>query len=64
MRVAELEGRRGLHDLAALHLWRPPALPTMVGCNLRQKQLQQEQHLQKAVQALGTHLAEGSGLGV
>ena len=37
---------------------------TMVGCNLRQKQLQQEQHLQKAVQALGTHLAEGSGLGV
>ena len=36
---------------------------TMVGCNLRQKQLQQGQHLKKAVQALGTRLAEGSGLG-
>ena len=27
MRAAELEGRRGLHDLPALHLWRRPALP-------------------------------------
>ena len=26
-RSAELERRRGLHDLPALHLWRRPALP-------------------------------------
>ena len=34
---------------------------TMVGCNLRQ--LQQGEHLKKAVQALGIHLVEAIELG-
>ena len=63
MRAAELEGRRGLHDLPALHLWRRPALPHDGGLQPQAEAAAAGSALKKAVQALGTHLAEGRGLG-
>ena len=63
MRAAELEGRRGLHDMPALHLWRRPALPHDGGLQPQAEAAATRTAPKKAVQALGTHLAEGSGLG-
>ena len=63
MRAAELEGRLGLHDLPALHLWRRPALPHDGGLQPQAEAAAAGSAPKKAVQALGTHLAEGRGLG-
>ena len=58
-----MEGRRGLHDLPALHLWRRPALPHDGGLQPQAEAAAAGSALKKAVQALGTRLAEGRGLG-
>ena len=44
---AELERGRGLHDLPTLAYGVDQHCRTMVGCNLRQEQLQQGEHLKK-----------------
>jgi hypothetical protein len=62
-RPAELERRRGLHDLPALHLWSRPALPHDCGLQPQAEAAPTGAAPKEALQALGTHLAEGSGLG-
>ena len=44
---AELEGWRGLNNLQYFIYGVDQRCHTMVGCNLRQKQLQQGEHLKK-----------------
>ena len=62
-RPAELERRRGLHDLPALRLRRRPALPHDGGLQPQAEAAATGRALKEALQALGTDLAEGSGLG-
>ena len=58
-----MEGRRGLHDLPVLHLWRRSALPYEGGLQPQAEAAAAGLAPREAVQALGTDLAEGSGLG-
>lgn len=60
-----MEGRPGLHDLPVLHLWRrsASALPYEGGLQPQAEAAATGSAPRKAVQALGTDLAEGSGLG-
>ena len=62
-RPAELEGRRGLHDLPTLHQWGRPALPHDGGLQPQAEAAAARSAPKEALQALGTYLAEGSGLG-
>ena len=58
MRAAELEGRRGLHDLPALHLWPRPALPHDGGLQPQAEAAVTRTAPKKALQALGADVAE------
>ena len=58
-----MEGRPGLHDLPVLHLWRRSALPYEGGLQPQAEAASTGPAPREAVQALGTDLAEGSGLG-
>ena len=62
-RPAELERRRGLHDLPTLHLWRRPALPHDGGLQPQAEAAPAGTAPKEAVQALGAYLSEGNGLG-
>ena len=62
-RPAELEGRGGLHDLPALHLWGRPALPHDGGLQPQATATAAGSAPEEALQALSTDLAEGNGLG-
>ena len=62
-RHAELERRRGLHDLPALHLWRRSALPHDGGLQPQAEAAAARQTPEEAMQALTTDIAEGSGMG-
>ena len=62
-RPAELERRRGLHDLPTLHLWRRPALPHDGGLQPQAEATAAGRAPKEALQALGADVAEGSGLG-
>ena len=59
-----MEGRPGLHDLPVLHLWRrsASALPYEGGLQPQAEAAAIGSSPREAVQALGTDLAEGSGL--
>ena len=54
---------RGLHELPALHLWRRPALPHDGGLQPQAEAVAARTAPEEEVQAMGTYLAEGSGLG-
>ena len=54
-----MEGRRGLHDLPALRLWRRSALPHDGGLQPQAEAAAAGSAPKEALQALGTHLAEG-----
>ena len=58
---AELEGRRGLHDLPALHLWRRQALLLDGGVQPQAEAAASRSAPEEALQSLGSCLAEGSG---
>ena len=58
-----MERRRGLHDLPALHLWRRPALPHDGGLQPQAEATAAGAAPEEALQALGTDVAEGRGLG-
>ena len=58
-----MEGRRGLHDLPVPRLWRRSALPYEGGLQPQAEAAATGSAPREAVQALGTDLAEGSGLG-
>ena len=58
-RTAELERRRGLHDLSALRLRRRPALPHDGWLQPQAEAAAARAAPKEAVQALGTHLAKG-----
>ena len=62
-RPAELERRRGLHDLSALHLWGRPALPHDGGLQPQAEAAAAGSAPKEALQALGADMAEGNGLG-
>ena len=62
-RPAELERRRGLDDLPALHLWRRPALRHDGGLQPQAEAVAARSALEEAVQALATHLAARNGVG-
>ena len=62
-RAAELERRRGLHDLPALRLRRRPALPHDGGLQPQAEAAAAGTAPKEAVQALGSYVAEGDGLG-
>ena len=56
-RPAELERRRGLHDLPALRLWRRPALPHHGRLQPQAEAAAARAAPKEAVQALGTNVA-------
>ena len=58
-----MEGRRGLYDLTALRLWRRSARPHDGGLQPQAEADAARAEPKEAMQALGTHLAKGSGLG-
>ena len=62
-RPAGMEGRRGLYDLPALRLWRRSALPHDGGLQPQAEAAPARAAPKEAMQALGTDMAEGSGLG-
>ena len=57
-----MEGRHGLHDLPAIHLWRRRTLPPDGRLQPQPTATTARSAPKEAVQALGTDLAEGSGL--
>ena len=62
-RAAELERRRGLHDLPTLRLRSRPALPHDGRLQPQAEAAAARAAPKEAMQALSTHLAEGDGLG-
>ena len=60
-----MEGRPGLHDLPVLHLWRrsASALPYEGGLQPQAEAASTGPAPKETLQALGTDLAKGSGLG-
>ena len=54
-----MEGRRGLHDLPALRLWRRPALPHDGGLQPQAEAAATRSAPEEALQPLGAHLAKG-----
>jgi len=62
-RPAERERRRGLHDMPALHLWRRPPLPHDGWLQPQAEAAAARGAPKEALQALGSDLAEASGVG-
>ena len=62
-RSAELERWRGLHDLPALRLRRRPALPHDGWLQPQTEAAAARAAPKEAVQALGSYVAEGDGVG-
>ena len=62
-RPAELGWRRGLYDLPVLHLWGRPVLPHDGVLQPQAEAVAAGAAPGEEVQALGTELGEGGGLG-
>ena len=55
-----MEGRRGLHDLPAVHLWRRPALPQDGWLQPQAEAVAAGPALEEALQAFGFCLTKAS----